>query len=127
MKVVSRTHDEGELEREFNKILLEAIDKALGMLGASIKEALYFHLETTFAVKKEIICKDPEKFSDGLEKIFGLGAKFLENVIINSVCEKTKCKPNPSWQEYSFGENIKKIKMNYIQNKTGENSKFAKI
>jgi hypothetical protein len=52
MKVVSRTHDEGELEREFNKILLEAIDKALGMLGASIKEALYFHLETTFAVKK---------------------------------------------------------------------------
>lgn len=120
-RVVSRTRDKGELEREFDKILLESVDEALGTLGTSIKEALYFHLETIFAIKKEMICKDPKKFSDGLEKIFGLGAKFLENVIINSVCEKTKFRPNPSWQEHSFEENIAKIKMNYIQNKTGEN------
>lgn len=67
-----------ELEKEFNKVLLETLDEVLDMLGTSVKEALYFHLEKTFAIKKEIICENPDKLSDGLEGIFGQGAKVIE-------------------------------------------------
>jgi hypothetical protein len=114
---VLKTSSEDELEGEFNKILMEAVDEALGALGASIKEALYFHLETTFAIKKETICENPAKLSDGLERIFGLGAKFIEKMIIDAVCTKTKCTLPQNWQKCKFAENIEKIKINYIKNR----------
>lgn len=116
---VLKTISEKELNKEFGKILLEAVDEAFDTLGASIKEALYFHLETTFAIKKETIPENPAKLSDSLERIFGLGAKFVEKMIIDSVYRKTGCKPNPKWHERSFAENLEKIKIDYIKNRSG--------
>ncbi|MGB9960095.1 MAG: hypothetical protein ACPLKQ_06215 [Candidatus Bathyarchaeales archaeon] len=118
---VLKSSCENELDAEFCRILLEAVDAALDMLGASIKEALYFHLETTFALKKEAIPANPAKLSDSLERIFGLGAKFIEKIILEAVCTKTKCTLPENWDKDRFAENIEKIKMNYIQNKVIEN------
>lgn len=115
--IVSKTRDENALEKEFNEILLKALDEALAALGTSIKDALYFHLEVTFGVKKESICRDPKQLSDGLERIFGLGAKFLENLIVDSISNKIGCKPNSNWQECSFEERLLKIKELYVQTK----------
>lgn len=118
---VLKSSCENELDEEFCRILLEAVDTALGMLGTSIKEALYFHLETTFALKKEAIPANPAKLSDSLERIFGLGAKFIEKIILEAVCTKTNCTLPKNWEKYRFEENIEQIKMNYIQNKVIEN------
>ncbi len=115
---VLKSSCENELDGEFGRILLEAVDTAL---GASIKEALYFHLETTFALKKEAIPANPTKLSDSLERIFGLGAKFIEKIILEAVCTKTKCTLPKNWDKDRFAENIEKIKMNYVQNKVIEN------
>jgi len=105
-----------DLEEKFNKILLEVIDTSLGTLGESVREALYFHLETKFSISKETLCKDPSTLSNGLERIFGWGAKFIEKVIVERLCRTTGYELSPNWQNCCFAENIQKIKEHFIKN-----------
>lgn len=112
---ITRKYNADKLEKEFNRILLEAVDETLDTLGIGVKKALYFHLKTAFSIKKETIYKDPVKFSDGLERIFGPGARFIENMVIESVCNKTRCKLRRGWQKNSFTENIEKIKEKFVE------------
>jgi len=74
--------------RIFEKLLLEAVDEALSSLGASSKEAIYLHLENTFDINKPDIPHKIEEFVNAIEKIFGLGAKFLEIQIMKRLYEK---------------------------------------
>jgi hypothetical protein len=101
------------LEREstqpnprFRKLLLEAIDEALSSLGDSVKQAIYFHLEKTFNLKKQEIPDKIEEFTKALEEIFGLGAKLLEIRIIKDFYEKDgqMFKYFPEKDELSFAK-----------------------
>jgi hypothetical protein len=73
---------------EFEKFLVEAIDESLSSLGKSPKQAILFHLENTFNIKKQEISNNINGFDDALKKTFGPGAYFLETLIINKLCEK---------------------------------------
>jgi hypothetical protein len=73
---------------DFDKLLMESIDEALTSLGNSAKQAIYFHLEDKFKVSKEEIPRRIEDFADGIEKIFGLGAHFIEILIMKKLHEK---------------------------------------
>lgn len=75
-------------KRNFEKLLLEAVDEGLSSLGVSSKEAIYFHLEKSFNVKKEEIPYNIKAFARAIEKIFGLGANFLEILIMKRLYEK---------------------------------------
>jgi hypothetical protein len=74
--------------KAFDKVLVEAVDDALASLGDSAKQAIYFHLESKFKVTKDQIPNNVEVFVEGLEKIFGSGAKFLEILIMKKLYEK---------------------------------------
>jgi len=74
--------------RDFDKLLLEAVDEGLSSLGESPKQAIYFYLEKSFNIKKQEIPYKIEAFADAIEKIFGLGANFLENLIVKRLYEK---------------------------------------
>jgi len=74
--------------RSFEKLLLEAVDESLFSLGVSSKQAIYFHLEKTFDINKQEIPYKIEEFANAVEKIFGLGAKFLEIRIMKRLYEK---------------------------------------
>jgi hypothetical protein len=74
--------------RAFDKLLLEAVDEALASLGDSARQAIYFHLENKFKVSKDEIPSHVDVFADGLEKIFGAGAKFLEIIIMKKLYER---------------------------------------
>jgi len=74
--------------RIFEKLLLEAVDEALSSLGASSKQAIYFHLENTFDINKPDIPHKIEEFANAIEKIFGPGAKFLEIQIMKRLYKK---------------------------------------
>jgi hypothetical protein len=76
------------LRRDFEQLLLEAVDEELTSLGESSKQALYFHLEKGFNVKKDEIPYKTEAFVDAIEKIFGLGANYLEILIMKRLYEK---------------------------------------
>jgi hypothetical protein len=67
---------------------MDAIDEALTSLGESAKQAIYFHLENEFKIAKKDIPYRLKDFTDGLEKIFGLGAHFIEILIMKSLFEK---------------------------------------
>ena len=76
----------------FEKLLLEAIDENLASMGESPKQAIYYHLEKGFNVKKqEIPCKT-EAFVLAVEKLFGIGANFIESLILKKLYEKAGLK-----------------------------------
>lgn len=74
--------------REFNKLVLEAVDAGLSSLGDSPKQAIYFYLEKTFKIKRSEIPKKIEEFATALEQIFGHGAKLVEIQIMKLLYEK---------------------------------------
>lgn len=74
--------------RDFGKILLEAIDEGLSSLGQSSRQAIYFHLEKSFNIKKQEIPLRIEGFTDAIEQLFGSGADYLEILIVKRLHEK---------------------------------------
>jgi hypothetical protein len=103
-------------KKTFDKLLLQAVDDALSSLGESAKLSIYFHLENKFKVAKNDIPNCPEDFADGLEKIFGLGAHFIEILIMKNLFEKVG---QPlEWNEdkqLSFAEYIAAAKQSYLR------------
>jgi hypothetical protein len=57
---------------DFNLLLLDSIDEALLSLGESARQAIYFHIEKNFQI--------------ALEKIFGVGARYIEILIMRNLC-----------------------------------------
>jgi hypothetical protein len=75
-------------QNNLRKILLEAVDEGLSSLGDSPKQAIFFHLETSFEVSKDKIPTNLTEFAKALEKIFGPGASYLEKLIVKRLYEK---------------------------------------
>lgn len=74
--------------KSFEKLLLEAVDEALASLGDSAKQSIYFHIERKFEIRKSEIPYRVEEFTEGLEKIFGLGARFIEILVMKRLYER---------------------------------------
>jgi adenylyl- and sulfurtransferase ThiI len=74
--------------KTFENLLIEAIDDALASLGESSRQSIYFHIENKFKIAKKDIPYSLKDFADGLEKIFGLGAQFIEILIMKNLFEK---------------------------------------
>jgi hypothetical protein len=87
-------------DREFDSILLDSIDSALGDLGETVKNSIYFHLKNKFTIAREDIPHKIAEFSDALEQIFGIGARHLEILFMKKIHAKldTEC----SWPAYKY-------------------------
>ena len=72
----------------FEKILMEAVDEGLLMLGESGRDVVYFRLRHSYALSKEDVPAHPEIFVECLEKIFGSGSRVIEKAIIKSLYSK---------------------------------------
>jgi hypothetical protein len=75
-----------EKSRDFNKLLLQAIDESFNSLGSTVREAIYFHLKNQFELCYEDIPKRIDRFQQGIEEIFGSGARFIEILILKNLC-----------------------------------------
>ena len=75
-------------QNNLNEIILAAVEDGLSSLGDSPKQAIIFHLETSFNIKKEQIPENLTEFTKALEKIFGPGASYLEKLIVKNLSEK---------------------------------------
>ena len=84
--------------KNFEQILLEAIDEALLSLGENVKTSIYFHLDDLFKIKKQEIPFRIDDFSRALARIFGLGAQSLEIMFMKSLQSKLElyCNNGPS-------------------------------
>ena len=98
-------------ELEFENLLLEAIDQSLSVLGESSRISIYFHLEKTYGVKRQDIPQKPEAFVSAVEKIFGPGAKIIENMVSKGLCEKAGlCTQDGAVKNLSFVETVAVVK-----------------
>jgi hypothetical protein len=53
-----------------------------------VRQSIYFHIEKKFCVPRDDIPENLQEFQDGLEKIFGAGAKFIEILIMKNLHDK---------------------------------------
>ena len=97
-------------QNNLRKILLEAVEEGLSSLGDSPKQAIFFHLETSFKIKKDEIPANLTEFSKALEKIFGPGASYLERLIAKRLYEKLglKFEEGENWDFLEYVDNVKK-------------------
>ncbi len=101
---------QGLTEKTFQKLFVEAVDDAFASLGDSAKQSIYFHLETKFKIKRLDILHRLQDFDDGLGKIFGQGAKFLEILIMKNLYQKAKLDRVMRWdekREFKFVDYVK--------------------
>ncbi|MEM1589421.1 MAG: hypothetical protein QXZ68_05670 [Candidatus Bathyarchaeia archaeon] len=95
-------------KKTFDKLLLEAIDEAFSSLGESAKQSIYFHLKDKFKISREEIPNRIVEFAEGLEKIFGFGARFLEIMIMKKLYTRIG-------QPLEWNENKEFIFANYVE------------
>ena len=105
----------------FEEVLLEAIDEGLSLLGESSKEAVYFHLEKAFQMKRQDIPTRIEEFTDAVYKIFGSGAKLLEIQIMKCLFKKVgyTIKHYPKQTNLTFTEYVAAVKEGKNSHGTG--------
>ena len=74
--------------KDFDKLLLCSIDEALMSLGESVKKSTYFNIENKFKMAKKDIPENLPQFQNGIEKIFGVGARFIMILIMKNLYAK---------------------------------------
>lgn len=105
-------------ENDFEKLLLSAVDQALSSLGESSKQAIYFYLDKSFSIEKQEIPNKIEPFKEALEEVFGVGASFLEVLIMKRLYETIG--GNFQWkdsQEFTFAEYVATAKRAFHERK----------
>lgn len=97
-------------QNNLRKILLEAVEEGISSLGDSPKQAIFFHLETSFKIRKDKIPANLTEFAKALEKIFGPGAPYLEKLIVKRLYEKLglEFEEVESWNFLEYVNNVKK-------------------
>ncbi len=78
----------GPQRSNFDEFFLEAVDKALSLLGDQGKKLMYQYLENKCGVNKENIPRKVELFSQGIEAVFGQAAQIIEIRIMHTLHEK---------------------------------------
>lgn len=72
----------------FDNLLISVIDETLSSLGESVKQAIYFHIQTKFNVQRTEIPAKLQEFQGALDKIFGTGARYIEILIMKNLYSK---------------------------------------
>jgi hypothetical protein len=75
---------------KFELVLLSAIDEALSVYGEKPKSAIYTYLEKAQNLPKRHISERIDDFSNALEELFGLGARYLEILIMKNLHSKVE-------------------------------------
>jgi len=115
--------------KNFDELLLDAIDEGISGLGEAGKTSIYIHLEGRFNIRKQEIPNKLDCFSNALQRIFGLGARQLEILIMKNLYAKlgSLCKlDDPSWlaQGVTLTKYVERMKLCY---KDTETEKIGKI
>lgn len=101
--------------KDFNELLLASIDEALLSMGVSTRQSIYFHIENNFSLFRDEIPQNLERFQFALEKIFGLGSRFLEILIMKSLYAKLEKPLNMDIREdLEFIKYVDTAKKNFV-------------
>lgn len=68
-----------------DKAVLEAVDEALLVLGEGVRDAVYYHIQRNYQLRREEIPERLEAFHEVLLSLFGGGANVIEKLIVNKL------------------------------------------
>ena len=115
-------------EEEFNMLLLEAIDEGFSAIGQSSKQAIFYHLETGFGIRKQEVPEKVDEFANAIERIFGLGASFLEILIMKLLYEKTKLTVQlDSPKDFKFTTYVTSAKQSFLEKNESTEKTMEKL
>jgi hypothetical protein len=102
-----------EWEEKFNELFMVAVNEGLRSLaGEAIAKTIRYHLERVLEAEMEELIRKPERLAEGLEKIFGYGAKILETMILEKLYEKLNLNFKEK-ENYTFTDYIEEAKKHY--------------
>ena len=104
-----------QTEDEFAKILIEAVDHGLRILGESSRKAILYHLERDYSVTKRKVPEHPEAFRKGLESIFGAGSLVIERSILKYLYSKLGLKLEEN-RNCRFIDSLNRAKGMWLEN-----------
>ncbi len=96
--------------KDFDRLLIDSIDDALLSLGALARESIYLHIERTFNLTRNEIPQRLEQFQLALEKIFGLGSRFIEILIMKNIHRKTSDTLYLEENQFEFIKYVKAVR-----------------
>ena len=105
--------DENQGQDTFEKILSEAVDNGLMILGESARKSIYFHLDQDFSLQKEKIPENPEALENALESIFGVGALVIEISILKNLTAKLGLKFEER-KSFNFTDSVNKVRKMWL-------------
>jgi hypothetical protein len=82
LKTAEGRHDLEDRQVKFRKLMLEAMDEGLLVIGEKGRQAIYIHLEVRKGLKKQESPDKVEEFSRALHEIFGNGSYVIEKIIL---------------------------------------------
>jgi hypothetical protein len=76
------------LKNQLDMKIMEAVDESLASFGDSVRQVVYFQLQSNYNVPKQEIPMKIEEFAEAIEAIFGIGARLIEMKIIETLYSK---------------------------------------
>jgi hypothetical protein len=112
---------------DFERVLSQAINEGLTSISTIVAPVLRTYLDDAVVsevgrMKSRSSIKDLKALENGLEKMFGFGAKVFERKILESLCTKLSIDMEMR-EDLCFSETIEKMKRIYesrIEKKTGK-------
>ena len=76
----------GKDANESTELLMLAVERGLSVLGESVRQVILDNIDKKYSLRREDIIKEPDRFMEALQAMFGFGASVIEKLIIQNVC-----------------------------------------
>ncbi len=94
-KLRTRSIDRSDFETDDTlNVLTVAVERGLSVLGESIAQVIFYHMDKKYSLKRHEILKKPDRFVEALQDMFGSGAATIEKLIIESICSSIGLSPS---------------------------------
>lgn len=93
------------IERSFSVALTEAINEGLCDICPSIRSAVLFYLEKNGSIQSDKSITNLEAFEEGLNNLFGFGARVIERKILEVLYIKLQT-PKEIKDDFEFIEEV---------------------
>lgn len=95
---------------QINAILVEAVNEGLESIFDIAASSVLFFLEKNGSIKSRSNIENPEILAEGLESIFGFGAKIVEKKILEILRMKLQLpEPKETQYDFEFAKEIEKV------------------
>jgi hypothetical protein len=91
---------------------LEAFDEGLFVLGSSVRDTVYYHIEKVSGLRREEIPERLEEFHKALASLFGAGARVIEKLIATKLYAQLGLSfvEHEEWTIIDYADDAKKAK-----------------